>query len=233
MEVFAGFTEHVDVQVGRVVDEIDRLGFGENTLIFYIWGDNGASAEGQDGTISELLAQNGIPSTTKQQIAALDGLGSSAIHTHVVYRSTGLLKAIIFDMDDTLLDWEPREQDWFEYERLHLDKVYAYASRLHPLPDFYTFAELEQAVTVESWMEGGQTLEAPNLGHVLAETLLRLGFPAEKIDIVALLEAYDWQGLPGVLPFPECGCWKCCTARASGWGSSPTPSSRCGCASAR
>ena len=75
MEVFAGFTEHVDVQVGRVVDEIDRLGFGENTLIFYIWGDNGASAEGQDGTISELLAQNGIPSTTKQQIAALDGLG--------------------------------------------------------------------------------------------------------------------------------------------------------------
>jgi len=75
MEVFAGFTEHVDVQVGRVVDEIDRLDFGENTLIFYIWGDNGASAEGQDGTISELLAQNGIPSTTKQQIAALDGLG--------------------------------------------------------------------------------------------------------------------------------------------------------------
>jgi len=75
MEVFAGFTEHVDVQVGRLVDEVDRLGFGENTLIFYIWGDNGASAEGQEGTISELLAQNGIPSTTKQQIAALDGLG--------------------------------------------------------------------------------------------------------------------------------------------------------------
>ena len=63
MEVAAGFTEHVDVQVGRVVDEIDRLGYGDNTLIFYIWGDNGSSAEGQDGTISELLAQNGIPST--------------------------------------------------------------------------------------------------------------------------------------------------------------------------
>ena len=75
MEVFAGFTEHVDAQVGRIVDEIDRLGYGENTLIFYIWGDNGASAEGQNGTISELLAQNGIPSTTKQQIKALDALG--------------------------------------------------------------------------------------------------------------------------------------------------------------
>jgi arylsulfatase A-like enzyme len=75
MEVFAGFTEHVDAQVGRMVDEIDRLGYGENTLILYIWGDNGASAEGQNGTISELLAQNGIPSTTQQHIKALDALG--------------------------------------------------------------------------------------------------------------------------------------------------------------
>jgi arylsulfatase A-like enzyme len=75
MEVFAGFTEHVDVQVGRIVDEIDRLGYGRNTLIFYIWGDNGASAEGQNGTISELLAQNAIPTTTQQQIKALDSLG--------------------------------------------------------------------------------------------------------------------------------------------------------------
>jgi arylsulfatase A-like enzyme len=79
MEVFAGFTEHVDAQVGRIVDEIDRLGYGENTLILYIWGDNGASAEGQNGTISELLAQNGIPTTTKQQIKALDGLGGLAV----------------------------------------------------------------------------------------------------------------------------------------------------------
>jgi arylsulfatase A-like enzyme len=75
MEVFAGFTEHVDEQVGRLVDEIDQLGYGENTLILYIWGDNGASAEGQNGTISELLAQNGIPSTTEEQIKALDSLG--------------------------------------------------------------------------------------------------------------------------------------------------------------
>ena len=49
MELFAGFTEHADAQVGRVVDEIDRLGYGDNTLILYIWGDNGASAEGQNG----------------------------------------------------------------------------------------------------------------------------------------------------------------------------------------
>jgi len=75
MEVYAGFTEHVDAQVGRVVDEVDRLGYGDNTLIFYIWGDNGASAEGQAGTISELLAQNGIPTTIDQHLDALEKLG--------------------------------------------------------------------------------------------------------------------------------------------------------------
>ena len=75
MEVFAGFAEHVDVQAGKLVDELDRLGLRKNTIVFYIVGDNGSSAEGQQGTISELLAQNGIPNTIEQQVAALNELG--------------------------------------------------------------------------------------------------------------------------------------------------------------
>ncbi len=75
MEVAAGFAEHADVQVGRLLDEVDALGYGDNTLVFYIWGDNGSSGEGQNGTISELLAQNGIPTTVDMHIKALDELG--------------------------------------------------------------------------------------------------------------------------------------------------------------
>ena len=75
MEVYAGFAEHADYNAGRVIDEIEKEGKLNNTLIFYIWGDNGASAEGQNGTISELLAQNGIPSTIQQHIKALNDLG--------------------------------------------------------------------------------------------------------------------------------------------------------------
>ena len=75
MELFAGFTEHVDVQVGRIVDEVERLGYGDNTVILYIWGDNGSSAEGQSGSISEFLAQNGIPTTVAQHIKAMNDLG--------------------------------------------------------------------------------------------------------------------------------------------------------------
>ncbi len=75
MEVAAGYAEHVDVQVGRLIDEIERLGDADNTIIFYIWGDNGSSGEGQNGTISELLAQNGIPTTVDMHIQALEQLG--------------------------------------------------------------------------------------------------------------------------------------------------------------
>ena len=75
MEVFAGFVEHVDVQAGKVMDELDRLGIRDNTIVFYIFGDNGSSAEGQNGTISELLAQNQIPNSISQHLAALSKLG--------------------------------------------------------------------------------------------------------------------------------------------------------------
>ena len=75
MELYAGFVEHTDAQVGKLVDFLDQTGQRENTIIFYIWGDNGSSAEGQNGSISELLAQNQIPNTIAQQIKALDELG--------------------------------------------------------------------------------------------------------------------------------------------------------------
>ena len=75
MEVFAGFTEHADYNAGRVIDEIEKQGKLDNTLIFYIWGDNGSSAEGLYGTISEQLAQNGIPTKISQHLKALDELG--------------------------------------------------------------------------------------------------------------------------------------------------------------
>ena len=75
MEVFAGFTEHADYNAGRVIDEIEKQGKLDNTLIFYIWGDNGSSAEGLYGTISEQLAQNGIPTKISQHLEALKELG--------------------------------------------------------------------------------------------------------------------------------------------------------------
>ena len=72
MEIYAGFLEHTDAQYGKIVDELDRQGLLENTIIIYINSDNGPSSEGMNGTISELLAQNSMPSTIEQHIAVLD-----------------------------------------------------------------------------------------------------------------------------------------------------------------
>jgi arylsulfatase A-like enzyme len=61
MEVYAGFLEHTDYHVGRLIDTLDKLKELDNTVIYYIIGDNGASAEGTlNGTFNELLTLNGI-----------------------------------------------------------------------------------------------------------------------------------------------------------------------------
>ncbi|HSN81765.1 MAG TPA: arylsulfatase [Polyangiales bacterium] len=75
MEVYAGFLEHTDVQVGKLVDELEAQGIRDNTLFIYIFSDNGASAEGMQGSIAELNAQNGIPSTVSEHIAVARTLG--------------------------------------------------------------------------------------------------------------------------------------------------------------
>lgn len=75
MEVYAGFTEHADAQAGRLIEELERLGLRDNTIILYVWGDNGSSAEGQNGTISELLTQNGIATEITEHIRTLNELG--------------------------------------------------------------------------------------------------------------------------------------------------------------
>lgn len=72
MEIYAGFLEHTDTQYGKIVDELERQGELDNTLIIYINSDNGASSEGMNGTISELLAQNTMPSTIDRQIEVLN-----------------------------------------------------------------------------------------------------------------------------------------------------------------
>jgi arylsulfatase A-like enzyme/uncharacterized membrane protein len=76
MEVFAGFSENADWNVGRLLDSIDEMGDLNDTLIFYIWGDNGASMEGTiTGSFNELTFLNGIPLTPDEQLALIEQYG--------------------------------------------------------------------------------------------------------------------------------------------------------------
>jgi arylsulfatase len=83
MEVFAGFGEYADFEVGRVIQAIEDLGQLENTLVFYIVGDNGASAEGtMNGLFNEMTYFNGVPESVQDILKRIDELGSPNSYGH-------------------------------------------------------------------------------------------------------------------------------------------------------
>lgn len=83
MEVFAGFAEYADTEVGRLIEAIGDMGQLDNTLVFYIVGDNGASAEGtMNGLFNEMTYFNGVPESLSNIMAHMDELGSPATYPH-------------------------------------------------------------------------------------------------------------------------------------------------------
>lgn len=89
MEVYAGFVAHADHEIGRVLSTIEDLGLADDTLVIWVWSDNGASAEGgPDGTYNEMLMFNGVPTTFEQQTMAIlahggpEALGGPDMHNH-------------------------------------------------------------------------------------------------------------------------------------------------------
>jgi arylsulfatase len=82
-ENYADFLEHADYEVGRIVDAIEKMGQLENTLVIYILGDNGCSAEGTpSGTINELLTLNGIQPKLEDVMSRIDEWGMPGTSPH-------------------------------------------------------------------------------------------------------------------------------------------------------
>ena len=84
MEVYAAALSHADYQMGRVLDAIEKLGELDNTLVIYIQGDNGASAEGTpQGLLNEMAILNDIPEDFSQVLARMDELGGPSQPTTI------------------------------------------------------------------------------------------------------------------------------------------------------
>ncbi len=85
MEVYAGFLEYTDHQIGRIVDALEKLQVLDNTLIYYIVGDNGASAEGGlNGCFNEMSYFNGIQDLETEEYLSerIDELGGPDSYNH-------------------------------------------------------------------------------------------------------------------------------------------------------
>lgn len=84
MEVYAAFAEHTDHEIGRLIESLREIGELDNTLIFYIAGDNGTSAEGgENGMYSEMTYFNGVNETVPDMLKVMDQWGSAQTYPHM------------------------------------------------------------------------------------------------------------------------------------------------------
>ena len=114
------------------------------------------------------------------------------------------LKAIIFDMDDTLVDWSQRAQDWLSHESMHLERVFEYIARdVHPISGEAVFFDAVRKASRQGWMEAERGLRAPRYGDSIRKALETIGVPPDRIDVDACLRAADWQIISGVRAFPD------------------------------
>ncbi|MBN2304259.1 MAG: HAD family hydrolase [Anaerolineae bacterium] len=116
-----------------------------------------------------------------------------------------MLKAVLFDLDHTLIDWAAAEP-WEDYQTQRLTKVFDFVNdHLHPMTHtdadsfFVTYFTTVQA----AWARGSETLIAPTVRAMLTDTLTACGVPEHKIDPDALGRVYDWGLIPGERAFED------------------------------
>jgi arylsulfatase len=84
MEIYAGFGEYTDTEIGRLIQAVEQTGQLDNTLIFYIVGDNGTSAEGgMNGMFNEATYFNGVQETVEDILKHYDDLGGPMSYPHM------------------------------------------------------------------------------------------------------------------------------------------------------
>jgi arylsulfatase len=84
MEIYAGFGEYTDTEIGRLIQSVEQTGQLDNTLIFYIIGDNGTSAEGgMNGLFNEMTYFNGVHETVQDILKHYDDLGGPLSYPHM------------------------------------------------------------------------------------------------------------------------------------------------------
>jgi len=119
-------------------------------------------------------------------------------------RSGKQIQAVVFDFDDTLIDWSGQEIHGGEIGLRHLRHVYIYLSEQgFALPDEALFYETFGQIVVDMWQEAKKTWDGVALQAVIEKTLQKIGLDPDEIDMDRVLHVYDWRPVPGVRPFPD------------------------------
>lgn len=114
------------------------------------------------------------------------------------------IKAVLFDFDDTLIDWSLREASGGGVMEQHIHNVHAFLEQnAHTVPANEQFYTIFYDILVASWTEAKKTWAGVNFESVLVDTLERIGLDSSQIDMTAVLKAYGWQPVPGIRPYPD------------------------------
>lgn len=115
-----------------------------------------------------------------------------------------MLKAILFDLDDTLIDWAEFDGPWEVMEDIHLHNVFEYIHKnIHPMDNVNAYIEEYIKRMRQAWMDARTTLRAPHLGTILIDTAEALGVPPNMLKVEACLDAYAWQAVKKTRVFPD------------------------------
>jgi HAD superfamily hydrolase (TIGR01662 family) len=116
------------------------------------------------------------------------------------------ITSVLFDMDNTLIDWSGSKSNWAETERRHIGYVYDYLMTMGRVPkvsiEHFSISYRERVM--DGWAESRTTLRAPQMVRIMQTVLEECEIvfdDALTVDMV--LKAYNWQGMDGVCVFPD------------------------------
>lgn len=114
------------------------------------------------------------------------------------------IEAVIFDLDDTLIDWANQTATWDEFNRPKTNNVRKHLIEDgHDMPPADEFYELVETSMINTWSEAKKTWIIPSMGEMLCHVFARIGLDVSLIDIDSVLRAYEWGPYPGVVPYPD------------------------------
>lgn len=114
-----------------------------------------------------------------------------------------MLKAVIFDLDDTLIDWSALDENYQTRQVPHLEAVFKYITQHHHLEDPQAFIKAFRARSDAAWAASRTEHVAPHMGRDLLQAAADLGVPLELFEAEMLMKAYEWGVTNGCVAFPE------------------------------